>query len=472
MESPVARSRSTSSDASDETTTETGSLPPATVAVTEVTTDGPTVECALEYSDDVRPFFGEERFTVSYGVDVSNVPEGVLTIPVLSQLCPVAWAVGADVRAPTVDERFVDSLETVGTLLNEMYPSFVEGGRVFVDEVVRTETLDDGGRDTDDSVDGPGLLFTGGVNSLSAYARHRDEDPTLIAIRAWHVGPDEDRRWQEWQGNVREYADRFGADAQFVDANVRDVLNSSVLSVQFTDEHDGGWYSAVGDGLGLLGLTAPLTVAAGVETLYFGARHWDGFPTPDLLDHWDGRGMPWGSHPDIDEAIGWAETSVVHDGFELTRQERVEVVADLIRSDHPDLPVWACESPDGARNCNQCEECFRTAVALAVAGLDPNDHGLVLDEAAFDHAIECFEASDWLPDRHHAVYWQELRDRIDADTPLPVDGDEAFREWIQTADFDAIAGRSAKSRAIRAAARAVPLPVFTRMYNVYSTVRN
>ncbi|MFB6139721.1 MAG: hypothetical protein ABEJ26_04720 [Halosimplex sp.] len=483
MESPVERdaeSDDTAHPAAD------GAPSASTVAVTDVRVDGTDLECELAYGDDVAPFFDAETFTASYDVDVSSVPESILTIPVLAQVCPVAWALGADVRAPTADRQFLDSLATVGSVLAEMYPSFVEGGRVVVERKGRGPRDDggtasdrdgtrdgDGTRDVGDTRDGGGtaLLFTGGINSLSAYVRHRAEDPTLIAVRSWHVGPSEDRRWQAWRGNVEEYADRFGVDARFVDSNTRDVLNSSLLSVQFADEYDGGWYSAVGEGLGLVGLTAPLAVAADVGTLYFGARHWEGFPTPDTLDHWEGRGMPWGSHPDIDEAVGWPGTRIVHDGYGSTRQERVERVADFVAAEHPDLPVWACEAPAGTRNCNQCEKCFRTAFALAVAGLDPNDHGLALDAAAFEHARERFEAREWLPDRHQAVFWRELQSAVGPETDLPVEGGEAFLEWLETADFDDVAGRSVRGRAVRAAARAVPLPVFTRMYDAYRSVR-
>jgi len=430
-----------------------------TVAVTDVTVDGTDIECEIEYTDDIAPFFSSQTFTASYDVDISAVPESVLTVPVLAHLCPVAWALGADVHASSVDPRFLDSLETVGAVLREMYPTFIEGGRVVVEEAPTTEHCGDGAE--------TGLLFTGGVNSLSPYARHRNEVSTLLSIQAWHVGPDEERRWWDWQANVREYADRFGVEAQFVRSNVLDILNSSMLSIHFTDDHDGGWYSAVADGLGLLGLTAPLTVATDIGRLYVGARHWDEFPTPELLDHWDGQGMPWGSHPAIDESLAWAGTDIVHDGFELTRQERVEVVADFLTSHHPDLPVWACEKPARQRNCKQCENCFRTAFGLAVAGRDPNQHGLVLTPTAFEQACNRFEAGEWLPDRHHAVYWQELQAKVDSDTTLPVEGGDTFCQWLQSTDFDTIAGRSNRSRAIRTLARSVPTSLYSKLYSIY-----
>ncbi|WP_235853676.1 hypothetical protein [Halosimplex salinum] len=442
-----------------------------TVEITDVTADGTRIESTVECSDDLAPFFDASSFYAEYDVDVSELPRSILSIPVLAQMCPVAWAVGADVHVPEVDRRFLDSLERVGRTLCEMYP-FMQGGRVVAESApeprdgsaVTSEGADDDPTAAGDQrpgvADGAGLLFTGGINSLSPYVRHREERPTLIATRAWHVGPGEDRRWAQWRGNVREYAERFGVDAQFVETNLLEVVDSRLLSIRFTDEHDGGWYSAVGDGLGFLGLVAPLTVAEDIGTLYIGARHWEGFPTPAGLDHWEGRGMPWGSHPDIDEAVRWGGTTVCHDGFELTRQERVELVAEFLADEHPDLPVWACEESERRRNCNRCENCFRTALGLALAGRDPARHELPLDPAAFEFARERFETGEWLPDRHHAEYWRELRDRLDADTDLPVEGSEPFRQWLRAADLDAVAGSPVRDRAVRTVARAVPLPAY------------
>lgn len=124
---------------------------------------------------------------------------------------------------------------------------------------------------------------------------------------------------------------------------------------------DGAWYSSVGHGLGLLGLCAPMAYARGIEDLYVAATHWDGID------------LEWGSRPDIDDYVRWSGTRCHHDAYELTRQERLDAIADYVETDAPDLQLQTCNvRMDG--NCGECEKCYRTAVGLRLSGLEPSDH--------------------------------------------------------------------------------------------------
>ncbi|ELZ22486.1 hypothetical protein C475_18278 [Halosimplex carlsbadense 2-9-1] len=447
----------------------TGSGPGAespAVTVESVTVEGSRIESTVSYSDELRPFFDDSPFYVEYDVDVSDLPKSILAIPVLAHVCPVAWAVGADVRVPTVDRRFLSCLETVGAALYGMYP-FVRGGRVVAESAPETERS---------TVDGEtGMLFTGGVDSLATYARHREADPTLINVRGWLVGVDDDRSWAHTTRRIEEYGERFGAETQFVRSNMLEFLDTRQLDAEFKPHHDGAWYSAVGSGLGLAGLVAPLAVAEGMERLFIAASHWEGFPTPDRFEYWDGGAIPWGSDPAIDDEIAWTGTTVVHDGFSLTRQDRIEVVADFFDERDDDVPVRACEASAEASNCNRCEKCARTAFGLAMAGVDPNDHGFDVDAATFQRARREIEAGNWLVDHHHGVYWTEFARRVDPDRDYPVDGARGFANWLAETDIEAIADRSeppAADRALRSVARATPYPVYKRLYSVYDSVKS
>jgi len=442
------------------------------VSVTSVRVDGSRLECSLDARGAVSRFLTGEDLYVEYDVDLSEVPESVLTVPLLAQVCPVAWTVGAEVRVPTVDRRFLDSLRRVGTALCEMYPSFMRGGRVVARDAPTADTDDAATTTTErnheqsNSGENAGMLFTGGGDSLATYIRHREEDPTLINVRGWLVGADDDR-WSDVAARIEAYGERFGAEVQFVRSNMLDVLDSSALSIYFSDDYPGGWYSAVGGGLGLVGLCAPLTAATGLDRLYVAATHWAGVTGPSDYDHWDGPAMPWGSHPAIDNEIAWDGTEVVHDGFELTRQERVEVIADYVADEQPGLQVRACESSPTGDNCNDCEKCFRTALGLAFAGLDPTDHGFALDAPDFARARRHLETGAWLPDQQEHLYWEEFGHLAAERDSLPIDDDRTTLRWLRETDFAALSGKPHRDRALRAVARRLPYPVFDGARTVY-----
>jgi len=437
-----------------------------TISLSSTAVDGTRIETTVDVTGSAERFFDEQPFYVEYDVDVSDVPESVRAIPALAHVCPVAWTAGADVRVPTVDRRFLSCLETVGAVLSEMYP-FVRGGRVIAESAPRTE------RDTDDGE--RGMLFTGGVDSLATYARHRERDPTLINVRGWLIGVDDDESWAHTKRRIEDYGDRFGAATQFVRSNMLEFLDTRLLDAEFKPHHDGAWYSAVGSGLGLSGMVAPLAVAEGMERLYIAASHWAEFPVPDRFEYWDGHAIPWGSDPDIDENVAWTGTDVVHDGFSLTRQDRIEVVADFLDERDDDVPIRACEASARGSNCNRCEKCARTAFGLAMAGVDPNDHGFDVDAGTFVRARREIEAGNWLTDFHHSVYWTEFHRRVDPDRDYPVDGARPFARWLADTDIEAIADRSeqpATDRALRSVARATPYPVYKRLYSMYDSVKS
>lgn len=433
------------------------------IQIQDVSASGSRVQSSLTYTGELRKFFDEEPFYVEYDTPIDDVPEAILSIPVLAHVCPVAWATGADVSVPVVDERFLESLEDVQSVLCEMYPAFMEGGAVLPGDIVDTSPAYDGASES-------GMLFTGGIDSLATYVAHRDENPTLVNVQGWVVGIEEADRWERVQRKIDDYAARFDVDAQYVRSNMLECLDTAMLNATFGPHLDGQWYSAVGGGLGLLGLCAPLTVAKGMSRLYMGATFWEGASAPDVVEHWDGRAFPWGSHPDIDDNVAWGRTRAVHVGFERNRQERIETIADYVRETGSDLTVRSCSKSAVGENCNRCEKCVRTGLGLAVAGLDPNDHGFDLDGAAFDHAIEQFESGGWLTTEHAPYYWQYYQQRIDADQDLPIPGSGAFTRWLQDADFQSMTGMPNRERALRAMLRNTPYPLYSRVRALYRRI--
>ncbi|MDR7485190.1 MAG: hypothetical protein QN187_07645 [Armatimonadota bacterium] len=75
---------------------------------------------------------------------------------------------------------------------------------------------------------------------------------------------------------------------------------------------------------------------------------------------------PWGTHPVLDPLWSTETLTVVHDGCENTRIEKVRfitrwpVVLETLRVCY--------ENPDGAYNCGQCEKCVRTMLCLHAVG--------------------------------------------------------------------------------------------------------
>lgn len=438
-----------------------------------------TLRTEIDYEGDVGRFLTGENLVVEYDVDVDDVSKGLLTIPALAQVCPVAWTANAEVHVPVVDETFLRSLQAVGSVLHEMYPAFVKGGRVTAGETVdtaptvdHTTTLERG--HVDGSSADAGMLFTGGVDSLATYLHHREKDLVLITVQGWTVDIEDNTEWSGLKRRIEAFGDRFDAETQFVQSNMLSVLDTAMLTAQFKPYHDGGWYSAVGCGLGLSGLCAPFAASRGLETLYVAASTWEDAPNPSMLDHWTGRGMPWGSHPALDDQVAWDSTEVIHDGFELTRQERIKTIAEYVRATGKEVPIHSCSRSESVENCNRCEKCARTALGLLVAGLNPNRHGFNIDETTFEYTRHQFEVGGWTLDENVGVHWKDIVDNADPDRDLPIEGAAEFLRWLRAADIDEIVARSnppRRDRALQFAVRHAPTPVYARLRPMYASLQ-
>ncbi|UTF55459.1 hypothetical protein [Natronosalvus rutilus] len=430
----------------------------ALIHIDTPTTDGRTLRTTVRPSSDLARFFTGNPLEVTYDVDLESVPDSLLVVPALAQVCPVAWAAGADVYVDTVDATFVSALEDVQAAMLEMY-DFLEGSDLYAREVVDTRVSSD---DSDDENAESGLLFTGGVDSTCSYVRHREEEPTLISIRGWTITPNRsaDEQWGHLVDRVTGFAADRGLETAFVEANMLSFLDHPMLLAHYKRYVDGGWYSSVGHGLGLLGLCAPLAAARDIEDLYMAATHWEGID------------LEWGSRPDIDDNVRWAKTQCHHDAYDLTRQERLDVLAAYAESDAPDLELQTCnDRMDG--NCGVCEKCYRTAVGLRLAGLEPTEHGYPFADDDYHDLRRGLEGGRWILGQDERYMWEDIRDRVHETEPRSPP-ERAFFAWLESADLSEIidnSGSPLRHRVLRAGARNAPDPVYTTLYPAWSIAK-
>jgi len=115
---------------------------------------GSSIEYRLHVSRPLRKYFLGSSFYVHYGsgVDLQDVDAGILSIPMVALIAPIAWAVGVDVVLPEIDASYMRSLEKVKDPYRSLHPSFSFSGHIRA------------GRETTSQFEGSGtcMLFTGG----------------------------------------------------------------------------------------------------------------------------------------------------------------------------------------------------------------------------------------------------------------------------------------------------------------------
>jgi len=79
--------------------------------------------------------------------------------------------------------------------------------------------------------------------------------------------------------------------------------------------------------------------------------------------------FPWASHPELDPLWSTESTQIIHDGCDVTRSQKVDLVA---QNDTALSVLRVCfkeyRKSGRAFNCGRCEKCIRTMVDLRIAG--------------------------------------------------------------------------------------------------------
>ncbi len=376
--------------------------------------DGKTVNVQFELSEFLRRFFFKTYTSVTYDRSVADLPEGILIIPFLSLIMPVAWVLDAIVEVDRVDAVFADALERIRARFQTMYPEVPFRGKLVVSQRTSIET-------PTDPVNG--VLCSGGIDSTATIIHHKDE-PLLL----FSVIPDRDelKGFANWLSNYNSsFGQMMGVESHVVHADLHTVFDAPLVCAKHKQFiHD--WWAGIQHSLYFSGACAPLATLRGVTCFYIPSSHSVGM-----------EAIRWGSHPVIDNEIAWGKTHVVHDLYNLGRQGKIAIIADFLRGSGKKPTICVCEKLKdvGGKNCSQCEKCCRTMIGLALAGLDPNEFGFSFDQEALARIKEKICAGELLRNENELSFWAELKRSVDAKIVLQSYGMPEFASWLQGADL-------------------------------------
>lgn len=213
-----------------------------------------------------------------------------------------------------------------------------------------------------------GMFFTGGVDSFFTLRRRIGAVRTLVSVEGFDIPLADEPRLAATRALLTRAADDLGLDLVTVRTNMR--------------EHP--TFAAVDWGISHIAALASVghSLAHRLSTLFVASS--------DVPP-------PWGSHPYLDALWSSSRLTLVNDGAETSRLDKVRAIADWPVV-HRTLKVcW--ENRAASLNCGLCEKCVRTQVQFAAAGCE--------------NAVKTFPEGD-------------LADRVDA---LPFTTGELLKQW-------------------------------------------
>ena len=329
-------------------------------------------------------FDRKNTFFVSYEVDIRTVPKSILAIPLLANLLPISWFLDFQIQIDELDASFVECVNELKSEFQRMYPNDELRGELRVNKIVANSSFKSGKK---------AMLFSGGVDAISAYIRHCKDDLSLFSIRGADIGLEDNERWNDLLD--------YNKTQEYLNSNSKYTISSNLrifYTYKLETELNLKWWGQVQHGMALLGVTSPLTHLLKIESLYIGSTH-----TKETQ-------ISWGSTPITDELLKWADVGITHECYDLSRQEKIKTILEFSKNNNKPIDLRVCYSERRETlNCSFCEKCLRTIMGIILEESDPNNFGFIVDSSFYSKVDSLLK----LKINTHGIYnhWKILQDK-------------------------------------------------------------
>lgn len=368
----------------------------------------------------IKKFFMTNKFFAEYSVPIETTPESLLVIPFLAAVMPITWASNAEVNVENIDQTFLESLETVKNSMQRFYPRLRLGGTITAKKVSKDSISPSQKRM---------VLFSGGSDSLATFIRHRNENLTLVHVYNADITQQKKANRNMDVAYIKNFCSRNKLPLITISSSFNAMLDYLMLSgfdKYIDEETDYSWWGRIMHGLALIGLCAPITYILKIEKLYIASSY-----TKDFSGG-------WGSHPDIDNNVKWTGMTVFHDGYELSRQDKMNIIADYAKNFDRDFTIQSCFELKNGENCNHCEKCARTIVGLELAGMDPNKYGFKVTNGTFQEIQNKLLKGAWYFGDDQRFMWGDIKSHAYQKDNVIHQEAEALIEWLLNTDVNSL----------------------------------
>ncbi|EOU1946152.1 peptidase, partial [Clostridium perfringens] len=338
-------------------------------------------------------------------------------IPFIANILPLIWVVNGILWVEEVDENYYRSLFRIRSAYQDMYQNCDLKGNIITARIVKNEY---------NIVRESALLFSGGLDAMTTSIRISDKNPLLINIYGWHKDNIiYNEVFESDFKNISEFAIRNNFERTFIQSNFATIVNSEYFNKIYTKKLNDSWWHGLQHGISFIGHAIPIAYKFKIKDIYIASSFSIG-----------GKRYSCSSDPAVDIETKYASGSVVHDGFELKRQDKVALVVKKQKEINSIYPLRVCSFND--KNCCKCEKCFRTILGLIAEGIDKEGlklFGFYIEKDLKVHFEEIMKNSIqfWGVERELLVHWPNIKKRIFENEDNI--SEKEFIDWFLNYDF-------------------------------------
>lgn len=363
------------------------------ITVKKVSSAGRRLDIDFDVSNGLKKFFSpEHHFFVEFTCDISDVPASVLIVPFLTNVLQLSWLTNSVIWVDEIDSVFYKNLYRLKTAFGELYPYYKFGGTL-----IAARQIDNHYDIQREAV----LLFTGGIDATASLIRHEHLSPILLNTNGWYCknsdecNPVYDADFEA----ISRIAHTHDLHSIFVKSNFATFINGNKVNEVFGKIVNNTWWFGFQHSPAFLGCAIVAGYHFRVRKIYIASSYTFG------------QNVVCVSDPRIDSCISCSEMTTVHDGYELSRQDKVKLITAYQAGTAKKAELRVCSF--NTHNCCCCEKCFRSMLALIAEGVDKLEQfGFDLDEPILDKTRYFIEYKAMELDHNHVVFWQDIVRRM------------------------------------------------------------
>lgn len=313
-----------------------------------------------------------DDFFIEYDedIDLNSFDKSIATLPFVLNVLPIIWISGEHYSIESMDEDLFHSLTKIKEVYKGIYPRTGWDGTLTPERLVknRYEGV------TKDPERNLALLFSGGLDSTCSSYYHGDRKQLLItAWGQWDVPLFNEELWKQRKQTFLDHAAKFGHSNSFIRSNYHDFLNWDILN-QISPEIS-AWRVDTTEGLGMMGLAAPILFSRGQTILRIASTYSWAYP------------YPASACPLVDDLLVFAGGfRLKHDQFDFNRMQKIEFLVKHCKERGFDTPfLKVCDYQRHNNCCDDCSKCIPTILSLLILGEEPKNYGF---EISTENAIK------------------------------------------------------------------------------------
>ena len=387
------------------------------ILLKEIEVRGSRVDYHFQVTGSLKAYFSTDTMYIQYQEDMTPVPKSIMVAPFVASLIPLMWVTNTLMWVEEIDKTFYDAILRLHDAYQRLYPHYPLKGNLvparFVDNRLnaKRESL---------------LLFSGGLDANSTYVRIRHTNPMLFNIQGWYKSlEDMDKAAEADIRDVASFARKEGLDSTFAKSNFAVVVNESLWTKTIRPKFGDSWWHGFNHSMAFISIAIPLAYLKGIKTIYIASS----VPM--------GEYCMCASHVTTDSEFRYAGIgNCVHDGSELSRQDKVRTVVEYQKTTGQPYLMRVCSFND--HNCCECEKCFRTVLGLVAEAVDVHDFGFYMEKPLKEHWEDVMYRRAGLMSfkSEKVLHWPYIIDRMKVNYEKMTKEQKEFVDWFLNFDFD------------------------------------